>query len=378
MKIGFDLRPFLREETGVGIYFRNLLIQLAEMDQNNEYFLFSSSWKDRFEPSRVPPFRRMQFRDFRWPVRAVNFFWHNCGCPRLDFFFRTKLDLTHSPTPLILPTAGKKVVTVCDLFFLDFPGKADREARRSFLKKTKSALERADGIVTISRFTQDAVRERFGLDERKMRVTYLGLSPVFNEAVSPDELEETRRTFGLPPEFVLFVGATEPRKNLLNLVEALRILHQKKRNTALVIVGRKGGDHENLKKRISACGLESRVKILGYLPEKELKCLYHLAAVFTFPSYCEGFGLPLLEAMACGVPVVASGVAALPEVARDAAIYFRPDEPEDIADQILLVLEDENLRRALKERGKKRAQDFSWKKTAAETLEFYRTLLENR
>src|SRR4030042_1056628 len=124
MRIGFDLRSFLKEETGVGVYFRNLLRELAAVDRENEYFLFSSSWKDRFPPERLPGFARQRFRDFRLPVRLVNFLWYRIGWPTLDSFFRARLDLTHSPVPLHLPTRGRKVITVCDLFFLEPPALA--------------------------------------------------------------------------------------------------------------------------------------------------------------------------------------------------------------------------------------------------------------
>ena len=120
MRIGFDVRPFLKEETGIGIYFKNLLFSLSQIDQDNEYYLFSSSFKDRFLTHKIPPFSRMRFRDFPIPVKAVSFFWNKLGWPPLDYFFKTGLDLTHSPSPLILPTKGKKVITVYDLFFMDF------------------------------------------------------------------------------------------------------------------------------------------------------------------------------------------------------------------------------------------------------------------
>lgn len=376
MRIGFDLRPFLREETGVGVYFKNLLFHLAEIDQDNEYFLFSSSWKDRFELAKIPPFRRKRFHDFRWPVKAINFFWHKFRWPHLDSFFQTSLDLTHSPTPLFLPTRGKKVVTVCDLFFMDFPRKADKEARKSFLIGTEKALKQADGIITISRFTKEALLEKFDLEEKKIKVTYLGLNQVFKEEVKASELEETRLKHNLPPSFILFVGASEPRKNILNLIDALQILHHQGEKFTLILVGRKGSDCENLSRRVANHGLQPWVRMLGYLPETELRNIYYLASALAFPSYCEGFGLPLLEAMACGLPIAASGVSALPEIAGGAALYFCPESSQDIAEKLSRVLKDENLRQVLKAKGKKEALKFSWKTTAEETLSFYRSILE--
>jgi glycosyltransferase involved in cell wall biosynthesis len=379
MRIGFDIRPFLKQETGVGVYFKNLLIELASLDFENEYYLFSASWKDRFDRSKIPTFKKGGFRDVRWPVNAVNFLWYKLGRPRLDSVFKTDLDLTHSPTPIILPTKGKKIVTVCDLFFMDFPGKADRQARTHFLRGTKRSLEVADGVLTISEFTKKALIERFGLGENKIKVTYLGLNRVYLEtAAGRGELEAARRALDLPPEYLLFVGATEPRKNLLNLIDALALVHQRYKRIPLVLIGRKGEDHNNLLARIAARDLGPWIKILGYRPDRELRYFYQAASAFILPSFCEGFGLPLIEAMACGVPVVVSGTTAMPEVAGEAASYFNPESPEDMAGQIIHVLKDKGLRHNLIQKGWTRALDFRWEKTAAETLGFYRSVTERK
>ena len=399
MRFGFDLRPFLKFETGVGVYFRNLLFELARLDAVNDYYLFSASWKDRFPADKIPPFKRLHFRDLRRPVKAVNFGWYRLGRPSLDSVFGARLDLTHSPTPLPLPTRGRKIVTVCDLFFMEYPGKADAEARRHFLKRTEDSLRRADGIVTISEFTKRALLDRFGLDGAKIKVTPLGLSRPFQVGAaeipigSPstagladlgaevgvgDPVGATLRKYDLPREFLLFVGATEARKNLPRLIEALAAVHRRFRPVPLVLVGREGGDHARLLAEIRARGLESWVRLPGYLPELEVAALYRAASAFVFPSLCEGFGLPLLEAMACGLPAAVSDVSALPEVGGDAALYFRPEDPEDIAAQIIRLLSDEDLRTALSARGRERARAFTWEKTAAETLAFYGTVLGRR
>ena len=375
MRFGFDLRPFLKYETGVGVYFRNLLFELARIDRENEYCLFSASWKDRFPAEKLPPFTHRRFRDLRLPVRAVNFAWYRFGRPRLDRVFGGPLDLTHSPTPLPLPTRGRRIVTVCDLFFMDYPGRADAEARRHFLRRTESALRRADGVVTISEFTAAALRERFGLDAAKIKVTPLGLSRPFLEVPVPGAAEATRRALGLPEEFLLFVGATETRKNLPRLIEALSIVHKTHRPVPLVLVGREGGDQARVLAEIAARGLADWVRMPGYLPEPQVRDLYRTATAFVFPSYCEGFGLPLVEAMACGLPSAVSGVSALPEVGGDAALYFAPDDPKEMAAAIIRLLTDAGLRGTLRARGRERARLFTWEKTAAATLAFYGEVL---
>lgn len=374
MRIGFDIRPFLKEETGVGVYFKNLLFYLSEIDQDNEYFLFSSSLKDRFLPTNVPPFVKLNFCDFHFPVKAVNFFWYKTGWPPLDYFFRTRLDLTHSPTPLILPTRGKKIVTVYDLFFMDYPNMADRLAKRNFFNKIEYSVHEADSIVTISMFTKKRLQERFDIESSKIKVIYLGIDRDVWKEISEEDLERVRSIYNLPSSFLLFVGALEPRKNLLNLVEALKIVHEKFEAIPLVLVGRKGQDYKNVMERIRKFKLESWVSWVGYVEGKELKSFYRLASLFVLPSLCEGFGLPLLEAMACQVPIVISKTSALPEIAQDAAIYFDPHKPEDIAEKIILALQDEDLKERLVAKGEKRVLDFDWRATARGTLKLYQSI----
>ena len=266
---------------------------------------------------------------------------------------------------------GKKIVTVFDLFFLDHPGKADKQARDVFSKKAGESLENADGILTISEFTRRSVLERFSLDEAKIKATPLGLNPLFFEDVPAEVLETTRRKHALPERFLLFVGAIEFRKNLVSLVEALARVHHAGEKIALVVVGRKGEDSANLEEAVSKLRLGDWVKRLDYLPDPEVRDLYRLAHLFVFPSLCEGFGLPLLEAMACGLPAAVSRAGALPEVGGEAAAYFDPIDPNEIARVLLGLLEDAGKRRELAEKGKKRAALFDWGLTARETLAFY-------
>ncbi|MBN2207389.1 MAG: glycosyltransferase family 4 protein [Candidatus Aminicenantes bacterium] len=376
MRFGFDLRPFLKQETGVGVYYRNLLFELAAVDRENEYVLFSASWKDRFPAAKIPPFERRRFRDVKLPVRLVDLLWSRWEWPRLEAFFDGPLDLTHSPTPLLLPTRGKTIVTVYDLFFLDFPDRADRQARTHFARRIASALERADGIVTISRYTRDELLSRFDVPEAKVRAIPLGIDPDFGLPLPVQYLEALGRKHGLPAEFLLFVGAFEPRKNLPALVEAFGRVRARRPGCVLVLAGRSGADLPRIRAAIAASRLEEAVWILGYLPDRELRGLYQTASGFVYPSVCEGFGLPLLEAMASGCPVAASTAAAIPEVAGGAALLFPPDEVEAMAAALLRLIEDDGLRRTLADRGRDRVRAFGWAEMARSTLDFYRDVLK--
>ncbi len=374
MRFGYDLRPFLKEATGVGVYLKNLLFELARIDHDDEFFMVSSSWKDRFPAGNVPPFVRGRFRDLRWPVRALNFFWQDLGWPSLDRLAGARLDLTHSATPLPIPTRGRKIVTVCDLFFMEDPARADREARRKFLRRTAEALGRADGIVTISEFSRRGIIDRFGLPPEKVRAIPLGVSPVFRQQAEETRISALRRELEIPGEFLLFVGASEPRKNLPRLIDALALLHRDYRKVPLVLVGRPGGDHSRLTAKILENNLSASVRLAGYRPDEDIRALYAAASALVFPSLAEGFGLPLLEAMACGLPAAVSAVSALPEVGGGAALYFDPANAEAMAAAMERILGDVHLRAALRHEGKERARFFDWARTAAATLEFYRAV----
>ncbi len=371
MRLGFDIRPFLKEETGVGIYFKNLLFSLAQIDQNNEYCLFSSSFKDRFPAHKIPPFIQKDFRDFHLPVKLVNFCWYRLGWPSLDFFFRKKIDLSHSPTPLPLPGSGKKIVTVYDLFFVESPFLSNKEAKRDFLPEVESSLERADGVITISRFTKNKIINKFRVEESKIRVVYLGFDHHFWQQISEAQLFRLKSKYKLPSSFILFVGALERRKNLPSLIKALKIIHAQRVSIPLFLIGPKGEAYNQIKEEIKRQSLSDWVKMLGYIQEEELKGFFRLATLLVVPSLEEGFGLPVVEALASGLPAVISRGGALPEVAQEAALYFNPLQPEDIANQILRVLRDKKLAQSLIAKGRQRAKDFSWLKTASQTLDFY-------
>ena len=376
MRIGFDIRPFLRQATGVGVYCKNLLFALAGIDRKNRYYLFSSSLKDRFPRPSLPPLALCEFRDRHYPVRFLNYLWQTWQWPPLDRFFGEDLDLTHSPIPLILPTRGKTIVTVYDLFFMDHPLLVGRQAGKYFRRRIDDSLRKADGILTISQFVRTQVLERFGLKESKVRAVHLGVDASFSESPTEEAQKSVRQKYALPPSFLFFVGNIEPRKNLVRLIDALALLGRAQNRIPLVIAGKKERDYDRLVDRIRKHGLESQIILLDFLPPLELRILYRLATAFVFPSLSEGFGLPVAEAMASGLPCALSRAPALPEIAEQAALFFDPENTEEMAQTIDSLLHDEDLRADLITKGRKRALDFSWEKTAEETLRFYESIGE--
>jgi glycosyltransferase involved in cell wall biosynthesis len=317
----------------------------------------------------------MTFRDCRIPVKILNLFWQRWGRPPLDLFFRSDLDLTHSATPLILPTRGKKFITIHDLFFMDFPEQAGKEAGEVFYRRAADSIRRADGIITFSAFTGRDLVARFDIQEAKVKVIPHGLDRGFLEEVPPTELKATRKRCNLPPSFLLFVGAQELRKNLVRLIDALKIIHLHGIKIPVVLVGPEGEATEAVRLRAETLELNHWIVMTGYLPERDVRHIYRLASAFVFPSLCEGFGLPLVEAMASGIPIAASLTSAIPEVCGEAAVYFRPEDAENMAEKIISILENPDLRKDLVSKGLTRAVAFSWERAAEATLDFYTSLM---
>jgi glycosyltransferase involved in cell wall biosynthesis len=258
---------------------------------------------------------------------------------------------------------------------MDFPEMAGEEAGRTFFRRAAASFRDADGILTSSQFTAIDLVARFAIEEKKITVVYPGLDRRLLEEVPAAELKATRKRRNLPPAFLLFVGAQMPRKNLVRFLDALKIVHLHGLQIPLVMIGPEGEDTGAIRIQAEKLGLGHWIISVGYLEEREVRYVYRLATALVLPSLCEGFGLPLVEAMASGLPVAASRTSAIPEVCRDAAAYFQPESPESMAEKVISVIDDEGLRKTLIARGKERARDFSWERAAAETLEFYERVL---
>lgn len=219
---------------------------------------------------------------------------------------------------------------------------------------------------------KDAVR-LCGLDEAKIKVIYHGVSPRFRPA-GPEAVSAVRQRYGLPDRFVLSLGTIEPRKNLTSLLEVWHALSSGGVPPKLVIAGSKGWLYAPFFSKLRELGLEDQVLFTGYVPEEDLPAVYSAAELFVYPSLYEGFGFPVLEAMACGAPVITSNTSSLPEVAGQAALLVDPTSLEELSAAIGRVLENQELRNQLRARGLEQAARFSWERTARETLSVYESL----
>jgi len=326
MKIGLDVRVFLRKETGIGIYFYNLVKALLRLNTSSEYWLFSASWKDRFR-RELPPTGNYHIRDRKFPGSLLEFLWYRCSLLHFEKLNGARVDLVHSPVPSLVPGPHRNVITVHDLCLTEYPGLVEGHTHRHFCKRLHRNLRQADRIIAVSQFTRNRIGACFGSDlERKTRVIYHG--------TDFPSLTARKPPFALPDQYYLFVGTIEPRKNLSVLIKAMHILNRRKERLQLLVVGKKGWNHDAVDSLIHDLDLSGQVRLTEYLNRMELKYLFLNAQALILPSLYEGFGLPILEAVSVQLPVLCSDLPVFREIFQDYPVYFDPREPEDLAEKI--------------------------------------------
>lgn len=358
---------------GISGYIYHLLQALPPAGAGFRFSVFTG------ERRWLPP-QGMAVHWSRWPTDrpAARILWEQCVQPLA--LARQGIDLLHSlayVSPALWP--GPAVLTVLDLSFILYPERF-RPFHRLYLKLfTRLSARRARRVIAISESTRRDATRLLGLAADKAVTVYCGVDAVFQPQPARS-LAEFRRARGLPEQFVLFVGTLEPRKNIVGLLEAYAQVRQRWQTTRgelppLVIAGAKGWYYAEVFRRLEELGLASVVQFAGFVPAAELPLWYSAAELFVYPSLYEGFGLPVLEAMACGAPVVTSNRSSLPEVVGQAGVTVDPEDSEGLATAMLQVLTDEDRRTALREVGRRRAAEFTWERAAQETLHVYRQAL---
>ena len=366
MRILLDYRPALRQRTGVGAYVHETARALvATAVASESLVLFSSSWRDRLALDVVPGASTI---DRRIPVRVLNYLWHRVEWPPIEQIAGATFDVVQSTHPLLLPSGtAAQVVTIYDLDFLDHPDRTRREIRRDYPALAASHAQRADQVVVISRDTANQVETRLGVPASHISLCIPG-------APSWEAREAEPTTAGC----ILFVGTLEPRKNLEALLDAYeRLLSQDPETPRLVLAGRIGEDAGPLVARVRQPAFRGRVDLPGYVDETTKRQLFGRALVFVLPSHAEGFGLPAVEAMPAGVPVVAASRGALPEVLGNAARLVDPNDPEMMAAVIGEVLRDGQMRRRMAGAGLARARAFTWAGTANSLRDAWQLALDH-
>jgi glycosyltransferase involved in cell wall biosynthesis len=358
LHIGIDARLTGYRVGGISTYTRRLIHALAQIDTHNRYTIFHSRRAGEpitadFDSTGLwtPPHHR--FERLALSVELL----------------RHRLDVLHSPD-FVPPLRGARrhIITVHDLTFLHDPQHKDAAARRYYNDQITYAVRHADHILSVSTATKTDLMDLLNVPPDKITVQPHGVDPRF-QPLSPESLAQHRAALDLPESFILFVGTLEPRKNIPALLDAYEQLPDA---PPLVLAGQRGWLFDDTMTRIEAMQQRGLPIIhRADIDDDTLPALYNLAAVLVLPSFYEGFGLPTLEAMACGTPVIASNCSSLPEVVGDAGALIDPDDPAALASALAKALNDTNWRQSMRDAGLRRARNFTWQRSAEIALSVY-------
>ena len=368
MRIAIDARKL--RDYGIGTYVRNLLRHLARIDQNTEYVLLCRPVDEDLGRQLGENFRTVPEQAGPYTIRE------QLTVP-LDLR-RERVDLFHAPHYVLPPlTPCKSVVTIHDCIHLRFPQYLPNRLASAYAWSSLwIATHRSTRVLTVSEASKRDILHYFSVPESKIDVIYNAIDEQFNESPPDQEIGRVRERYQLEDPFVLYAGNIKPHKNLERLIEAFYMLRKNGfEQVKLLIIGDEISRYATLRRAVHRHKLHHHVRFLGFVSDKTLACLYRLAGVFVFPSLYEGFGLPPLEAMASGTPVITSNVSSIPEVVGDAALLIDPYEPEAIFDAMRRVLTEPELAQSLRARGLERVRQFSWERSIRRVREIYDEVL---
>jgi glycosyltransferase involved in cell wall biosynthesis len=368
-----DLSAAAQERAGLGRYAASLAQALLALGEPLQAFVNDPRGSRLAEPLSALPTRTVRLARKPWRLRAAATYF---GGPSLDGVF-AGVSLYHA-TEHLLPRLRRvpSVFTLHDIAYLRYPQYHLLQNRLFLSLMMPRFLAQAQRIIAISESTRREALAAYRLDPAKIEVIAEGVEPRFAPVPDAGLLSGVRARYGLPARFILFVGTIEPRKNLRTLLEAYAALRPNAPEVGLVIAGGKGWLFADFFDQLRALGLESQVRLTGFVPDDDLPALLSAAEAFVYPSVYEGFGLPPLEAMACGTPVLCSDASSLPEVVGQAGLLLPPTDAAAWAAALQRILSDAALRADLRERGLARARQFTWEAAAKRTLAVYKQAVE--
>jgi glycosyltransferase involved in cell wall biosynthesis len=379
MRIGVDAACWSNSR-GYGRFARELLKALLELDQKNDYIFFLDPETNRTPDlpgrivRRIPPVSEVPTRAAsaagRRSIRDIWRMSRSAAKENLDLFFFPSV---YTYFPLLGDI--KKIVAIHDVIAEQFPDLvfSSRKHRLFWHLKVLAAIRQADVIVSVSEFSKRGIMDYYRLPARRIKVVSEAAGPLFCPLVEDDEFHRklSQMNLNFSQRFILYVGGIAPHKNLPTLITAYSMLvkHPQYEKMKLILVGDYEKDvfliDSSLRKQIERLNMTGRVVFAGFVPDQDLVYLYNAASVFVLPSFNEGFGLPALEAMSCGTPVIGSRTTSLPEIVGDAGLFFDPHNPQELLDRLLQVLSNETLREELSRRSLRRAAQYSWRRSAA-------------
>lgn len=375
MRIGIDLRCLEEEKiSGVGEYALEVVRNIIEIDQENQYVIFSNSYKQTGKNlSFLENHPHARQKHFRYPNKLLNLFLWYFGWPKLDRLVGgADIFLAPNINFLAVSKECELVTTFHDLSFERFPEFFTLKTRlwHYYFVNPRRIAKKSDRIIAVSRSTAKDLEEIYKIDAKKISIIRHGVSEDYKVINRNDpKLLEVQKKYNLPYKFILYLGNIEPRKNIKSAIAAFKKLRKEKpvlEKYKLVLVGNRSPLCRDITKKE-----EQDILSIGYIGQEDKLFVYNLASLFVYPSFFEGFGLPVLEAMACGTPVIASNNSSISEVAGKSAVMINPNRPEQLFEAMKSVLLDEKLRDKMKKRGLEQSQKFSWEKCAEETLKIF-------
>lgn len=371
MKISLELQPCRGQMSGIGIYTYELAKRLTNTDTITFYGnLFNFLNKDDISslcehiPFDITKNRMMPYGIYRR-------IWHILPIP-YQFLFQNNCELHHFFNYIVPPhISGKVITTIHDVSFLLFPETLAKKNLTRILKDIDYSINRSDIIITVSENAKREIINHLGVEENKIKIIYNASSPL----ISTLSLEYLQKKFKFHQNYILYVGNLEPRKNIPSLIHAYyKLLKETNLPYQLVIAGQRGWHYETIFDTVSKLGLEQQIVFTDYISQEDKAAFYQNASLFVFPSFYEGFGIPILEAMSAKVPVICSNTSSMPEVAGNAAVLINPKDIDSIASSMYQLLTNKELRTQKIELGKIQAEKFSWDKSAEKLVEIYKSL----
>ena len=366
MKIAIDIRDAGKGKAGKGWYTYNIVRELFKLDTQNEYVLYSNHKKNPFSEFKNAKHIRIEDTSAKWHFKVLK----DLRANPVDLFF--------APTSYIIPAFAPKslrvIITVHDLVAFLFAGSHSTKATIIERLTLKKALKKTKKVFVVSQNTQKDLLNHFDYPEQDIHETPCAPSDFYRKPVSEDDLQAFKEKEKLPDNYILAVGTLEPRKNFASLIKGFVTFQKRHPGYKLVIVGKKGWKFKKIEETIKEYDMTDEVIFPGYVKGDDLHKMYKLAKVFVFPSLYEGFGIPPLEAMASGCPVVSSNAASLPEVVGDAGLLIDPQNSYKMAEAVADLIDNDAVRNTMIERGYKQVEKFTWEKSARAALEIFNSL----
>ncbi|MFN3404749.1 MAG: glycosyltransferase family 4 protein [Cytophagaceae bacterium] len=380
MRIGIEAQRIFRvKKGGMDVVAIELIRHLQKIDKENEYIIYTRRGDETTCVVNETDNFKIKY------LNGLSYIgWEQWSLPRAAE--KDRVDLLHC-TSNTAPLCGKmpKIITIHDIIYLEdnpWPANSNLYQKLGNLYRkliVPHVVEKADKIITVSDFEKKNLKQKLHLDGKKLDVVYNGVNPSFTNIKDKVILEDVRKKYGFPEQFILYLGNTEPRKNIRNLLRSYAILLEKEVNCPkLVITGIRKEFLFRILNEIQCQTLVDKIILPGYVDCQDLPVIYNLSSFFIYPSFREGFGLPILESMACGTAVITSNVSSMPEIAGKAALLVDPFSPEDMAQAMRKYLSDEALKQYMIKAGNERFKEYTWENSAKKLLKIYKQVGEKQ